>query len=1537
MAFSFGNLAGNAGFGGAVSSSAQSETGPDLEEIQTSGIGFLSLAGESKIQLLPLPWPSDALPPPTSSLLSVASTKGLLAAGGPDGMVIASTESVREGFLSSGSSDNNVKPFTPQLNIPLGMRVSQVAFSADENYLTISAENGGGLAVYEVQSLMQGNTQPSFELSTNRVPVRGLIPNPTAEKAELFAVVTTSGDLMMANLKTRQFISGPNAQVLKRGVSCVSWSNKGKQLVAGLGNGTGCQLTPEGQEKAEIPRPQGLDGDQHGTFTRQDISSWKKLMIPVSSISWLENHLFLMVHTPTSFDSDTVPSSTFHLVTRQPPSSYGFQKLPDPCPPFGLNRSPPYQFLLRLRDFPPNLQDLLVVSSTGSIDIGLFTRSKAPLTSDLPSEKVTNVFTTTGMADDSRRATLSMTEDMNDTSPIGVAFDLSSKEKVDRPIPSEEMDDSPTPLPGLMVLNNEGILAAWWIVYSDSIRQNVGYPGLTAVGGSQQQQPKPPSLQQNVGQAPPFASSTGPQQPAFGQSAFSNSSPSAGTFGGSFAKPAVPAFGTTSAPGASSTGAFGAPSGFGSRSSPWGGSSGSTVVPKSGAAAFGSTTPIGGASQGASFGAAGGMGIRPSPWGTPASSLASPTAGSTFGQASTPGAKTTSSLGGAPAGSFGNSNSNTAFSPSGFGEYAKSGGFAAAAAQGGAGSGSIFSKGDGGSFGVMPDTSFGGTSANKSEQASGGLLVTGGSSGFNLGSTFKGDGSAKDDVSKSPTEAGSSFFGSGFGNALGDAQKPAFTPEMKEADMDTESSGDEAEQKTRPPDTEEKSTTPASTPASAKSQFPGTGPPAKSGLFGTQAQSKITPAAVQSSEPVAPTAVPRFQFSGTDPPTTGGLFGTQAQNKTMPAAVQSSKPVTWSFRNDSPQSAFQAQNSQGEAPHSPAPLPPSPKVKPEPADVGVDSTSQGVDKNIPEPPLPPDPTSKSSYAPGDSSASSTAASKDSSEEAPLPPDFLPSKESRADAKPEEQPAIPSEEEDEGLGGEGSGEDVAQDISPTTDPNQSPKITPGSSFGASFDRSPVGGLFTNIPRQPPQQPPTRSLFGEIGNKSAPIFPLTSQLQQSPRSPSPVRNAIPPNLPRPDNSRSISAPGVRSQSTGPRKSLMSPPTPRTSQSRPAPTAEDQRKLERERLLGALKMKQAEEDQDLSDKEDEKVREDLAAEVQGTLTLEPFIAHQDYIGHINKPGIPGQIEKVYRDINSMIDTLGINARSLKAFVQGHSEMFKDGGRSREDLEDKEDWCLIEIDDLSIVENSLAKQLDDGGVEDVQGKLRACQELQKDLAKLRAKHNDIKKTIDAHNDPDLQDSLRSAPLSAEQAMVQHDLRKDFTNFQSLLSEAEEGITLLKAKLASSQGGNDKAGGRQTPTVEAVMKTIMKMTSMAEKKSGDIDVLENQMRRLRFNSMTSATGSREGSPFATPPSSKSRGQGTLGSTYAFYTPDSTQGTPRAGLGASLGSSLNGGTPRKKMSGVTPEDVQGYNTKMARRKEVCNRLRESIKKAGPRIRAVDDA
>lgn len=1182
----------------------------------------------------------------------------------------------------------------------------------------------------------------------------------------------------------------------------------------------------------------------------------------VASISWLENNIFLVVYTSSSADRETPLSTNFHLITRNPqsPNSFTFQKLPEVCPSFGSSRVPPSCSMQRLKDFPPNIQDLIIVVSTASPDVGLFTRAKVPLTNEHDPQKVINAFTATTIADDARRASLPIQTfgDGQDTSCIGVALDLSSNEKVKRPLPQEEFDESSGPLPGLVILNEEGILSSWWVVYADSIRQNLSWPGL-------------------VNAAPQQAQAQAPQQgPQFRQI---DTKPLA-TFG----QPSAPGIGTSSIPTSGFPGTFGTSSGLGKPQSPWGPALPASAAPQSmtpafGQPAFGSPSAVGGTSQGATFGTTGGIGNRVSPWGAQPLGAAG-AAGSIFGQ--TGGLGGAAPLGGGATGAsqgFGASLTNSG----GFASFAKAPGFAAAAAQGGTG-GSVFGKATPEAPlgpGMGPATSFVEVS-RKPEQTSPHSFTAdsimnrkpaqplGGSfkaDRFQLGSTFKGDGTAANDLPK-PMNSSNSLFGINFGNSLRESVGPVAT--TQEAQMNDNMSD-----------------------------------------YGSKIAS---PNERESMSPVIPPRESEPQVPETAPPKSGGFFVTQAQSENSPAAVESSVPTI-----SSPEKPAPISTTPQDTPTKPGDSAPSQPPKTEPEGQKPSSLEQ-IPKSPSGDPLPPEARSKVSYAAGDSSNSS----KTSAEDAPLPPDFLPAKSKSKNSQviPPEVSALPEDNNDDRLDDdEGSGVDVAQELSPVTDPTQSPKISPESSFGALVDKSPVNELFTKVKRQPPRQG-AKTLFGEVGSTSTvyPFLPPPSKEQVSPRSPSPIRPLLTAETLRPDHARSISAPGRPAKAIADRRQVLNKIM---NERLPQPSQEEQRTQERDLRLSRQARKVAEEEQDLSDREDEKVREELATEVEPTKVLEPFLAHQDYVGAISKDGIPGQIEAVYRDINSMIDTLGLNARSLTAFVAGHSEFYKDGGRSLEDLQNP-DWSMSEIEELAALESKLFDRLADGRITDVQGKLNVCRDMRKELHKIRSKRQDITRAISAKTDQLEVESIKSAPLDLHQSAIQNELRRDFSRFQKLLAEAEEGISMLRAKLASKEKSNGKNAAVKKPTVEAVTNTIKKMTSMIEKKNLDIDILEVQMRRLRFSPALAEKTNGETTPLRLSPSRRN----ARNSPRAF-TPDRSNGgstTPRTGKSSSL---------RKSINEVTNEEVEKYRAKVKHRMEVNAIVKRAFLDTAPRIRGLD--
>ena len=1275
---------------------------------------------------------------------------------------------------------------------------------------------------------------------------------------------------------------------------------------------------------------------------------------PVSSLTWLENNLFLAIHGIANEST-----SVYHIITRESPTSFSFQKLADPVEPFGADK-PPQHNILRLREFPPELQDLLIVSSTASSDIGLLSRSKTPLTNDQPANLISGVFTTTELLDDTRRPTLPMTESMEDSVPIGVALDFSSKDKVYRPIPSdEELRESLTPLPGLCVLTHEGILCSWWVVYSESVTKGTVYPGLTAVGDQATSAPQP---------APAAAASP------FG-------APS-GTFGSAVAP----------AP------AFGASSQIGQKSSPWGSSNTPSTPANASGRSFGSgnafgssTTPQSttfGKPSSVGFGQSSSLGMRTSPWSAGGASAAPAFGKSGFGSFASQntqspfGTAATSSTPAKPAPSSG-----------GFASFASQGGFAAAGNSGGSG---IFGSGS-----KPPVTPFGSTPANtttpnpfasktekplanpfsstpsttssapnpfavKDDKATDSPF---GSTPFKLESSFKPDASAKDDTEK-PAPSGNSMFGNAFGSALTDASKSAgiSTPSAKDEDMDTAGSSEltpqappqiEQPKSLFSPKSDQESTTPTTTPAPGRfggitsPPAPGTslfGQPTKLGslgsgssLFGSSSttpaskptssifgQSQSTPKPTEETPkikqeedeleaPLPPDSTSKISYPLGDSSASSAASSAPSQpygSTTTPAQPEAAPfpPFASAFPSSKPTASTDAPlppdfTAKPSKPATDAPLPPdftsAPKATEKPKAAGdaplpPDFTKPSVKSN--DAPLPPDPTKAASSA----SSSFVLPSAPSKE-----PSHIPSVPEESDNESEfEEEQTDHEEHDEGSESEGSGVDVAKDLSPaTTNAFKTPGVTPESSFGG------PAGITPGMAR--PQQGGSRPLFGEV-SRNAPLFGKPSANGKGPRSPSPLRGAIPDRVIRSEASRSVSAPGMASHILGPRQqqSQMGHSISRERQ----PDAMDPFMLQHRKLR---ERQEAAEAQPLVDEEDDEVQKILASEVDGTLDLDEFIAHSNAAPPA-KESIPAQVEAVYRDINSMIDTLGLNARAVKSFTKGHSEFYKEEERDHEDLEIPDDWVLCEVTDLGeVLDKELHADLENGRVQGTAEKLAACQDLARDVQRLRAKQEDLRRVILARMDPDQADVARTLPLSAEQSAQQNELRRESAHFSKLLAEAEEALTLLKARIASASGSSGR-GGSTAPTVEAVMRTITKMTSMVEKRSGDVDVLETQLRKMRLGST-----SREGSPFMTPQARRS----------IMLSPESTPSrnlrhsiSSTAGFGASMRAT----PPRKKLSGFSKEEKGDLMDKRTRRQAVLEKIKSSVESRGVNVWSLED-
>ncbi|KAK3718683.1 hypothetical protein LTR37_004900 [Vermiconidia calcicola] len=1498
----------NGGAGGA-------NAGADLEQIETEQVGFQAASGEDRVRLLSSPWPTDNLPTTTSSLLSVASSKGLLAAAGPDALVIATTKSVRDAFLHERAEPGTkvVSTFKPQATIPVP-RVSQVSFSSNESCLVVAAEQGGGLAVYDTNALANGNAEAAFQLATEGESVRQILPNPNPaeEFSRYFVVVTVNGKLLLADLKEQKLVTAfSGSTVFHDNVTCACWSRLGKQIVAGLANGSAVQVDHQGVVKATIPEPPQLVG------LRDPASS----ALPITSILWIETHDFLIVHTPVNPSGvEANDDSTYHLAHREKQTNtWTFSKLMDPCPPFGVERKPAHHFVQRLREW-SNLSELLILASTASTDIGLFTRSKVPLDPTVP---VTDIFTYTQPPEDRRAAMpLSIGDGVSDTSPIGMAMDMSATEKISTPIPNDEtLDQSPVPLPALYVLNNEGMLSMWWAVYNESVRQGKPYPDLIAVGG-----PRP------LGEQKQPQATTTPQQPATTSAFGSNSG------GGSNASAQTSTFGQPSF-GAPSTPAFGGASTMGNRQSPWAApSSVATGGSQLGKPAFGQTSSFGASS----FGQVGGMGAnKQSVWGTPSQQQTpqqSPTlgGGSIFGgnasqqspfanfgakaaPSQQPAASSGSVFGGnaAQASPFMNLGSQTASSGfaglGGGSKENKPSPFAAASKPSlpAEPSGSTVSFGNNTSFGSASTTfgvqsqpstfgspSLGGTfgkpsvpatreasmddgndtsdtastvkaSADDSKGAFG--LGTG---GFKLGSNFKGDGSAKDDLPK-PSNPGAGTFGKSFGDTLGDASK---APSNSEGAAWLSGSGQST------PSQPQIKQEPGTESGPKLSDIPPAAPPKKE-------EEKKVAAPPTDDAPLPPDPTTWKPKPGALPPPIppgfGDDFATPKQKQADPKTTTMPPQPT---SGDSKQDERRTDESGSDGPFAGSP----------PVDLGQETFSEGLRSGSEaEGPEEGDWSDEEGEEDGDED--------DESEEQATPE--VTDQKGLSAFQARLTPASPKKEEAQPQG---------ESTTPATEKKDS--YTPATEKKDSY--TPAGMPKAPIMFAPPQR----------------------RNQESPRSPSPVRSATSPlrsmasyssqqppprPMPQPVGSRAPSS----SQAPAPLPSRTSSQTqpPQRIAVPPGQLAQRQHRL-------SSSVRPTEPDVgDLEDEEDARIQAILSAPIEPTKDVPAFLAHQDYVASGGeKPGLGGQIERVFRDINSMIDTMALNARSLQGFTEGNRQQ-QDADKNRLDLEDEEAWLLGEAGKLAGVIDRIEIELEDGKLDDVPGDLEDLHDQEKDLSKLRAKMAEARKTINARRDPEQLAQQQAAGLPLESQTLQSELRQEVQKVQKLLAKAEEHLSVLRAELASlpsAQGSNGK-NGAGVPTVEAVERTIMKMTQMVEQKSGDIDVLESQIRRLGGPAALGGTlnGNYEDDLAASMKASRLSHSSPAAALKASRI--SAHGSPaasRRGRGTP-------GTPgaRKSLFDVSNEEVEAYRAKKDARRRAMESLKEQISERGPRVLKVGEA
>lgn len=505
-------------------------------------------------------------------------------------------------------------------------------------------------------------------------------------------------------------------------------------------------------------------------------------------------------------------------------------------------------------------------------------------------------------------------------------------------------------------------------------------------------------------------------------------------------------------------------------------------------------------------------------------------------------------------------------------------------------------------------------------------------------------------------------------------------------------------------------------------------------------------------------------------------------------------------------------------------------------------------------------------------------------------------------------------------------------------NQSPRIPPAAPTPPTLKSGPSSrsGDETRVPSQGPKwnqphfpiKPTPNALFPRaeppppgtsLPQPSVLFPPPSSKLQENLRSPSPQRAVSTSALGR----RQQQQPLQRSAVPEPIRPSPKPPTPQPEVS------------------------------DLSDDEDERIKETLASEITPSRELSPFNPHSDYAGSVSKTGTAAQIEMLYRDINSMVDTLGLNSRSLASFIAYHSNQSpkqqSDLSRAIDEGEQGtwyEDWTLNETEELRTLEDQLEQELNSGRVQNVVDVLRQLNQIHSANAKLLTKLNDIRRQNIMRKDPEKAEAVRKAPLAKELAEQQKAIRTEYAKLLSLLGRTEEEAYLLKSKVASCNAASGKSAA--VPTVDAVKKTINRLIQMTQNKNNDILLLEQQLRKLdtgvhRPTSSSShvfgtpkraSRGLRNGqSPLATPPTNRSRmSLSELNRSVRTPEPDDT---PSNGYGLYYtpeGSPSGGGSRSLiKLADLDEQNLEALKATAKKRSEVAETLAKMIRERGVKI------
>ncbi|XP_056394668.1 nuclear pore complex protein Nup214 [Hyla sarda] len=456
--------------------------------------------------------PAD-LPKERSNLLAVSNKYGFLVAGGPAGLKIFRTDDVLVP-IKPGEDPNNIQPGPPGIDVPTKYPVHHVALSSDSLTLSVcmsSSSQGSIISFYDVRTLVGESRQPKEAFSSQLLSreadsfVTDLKWNPVM--FNLVAVCLSNGGIYVFKVTDSVDLYANLPPSL--GVTCVCWSPKGKQLAVGKQNGTVVQYIPTLEERKVIPCPSFYESDP----------------VKVLDILWVSTYVFAVVYAAADGSLETSPQLVMVLIPKKEEKrGERFLNFTETCYS-SCNERQHHFFMNYIEDW-----DLLLGASAASIEVSVIARP--------PDQSLWELW----LLEDSSRAELPVTDNSEDTLPMGVVVSFTSQLNV---FISEEKILPPTPV--LLLLSTDGVLCPFHMINSNPVKSLTVKPERLPMEGERQIKTAAP-VATTAGPAASFAS---PPQYGAVNSSVTNTPPTGFT-----GKVSAPAFGLpTSSPAA----AFGGP------------------------------------------------------------------------------------------------------------------------------------------------------------------------------------------------------------------------------------------------------------------------------------------------------------------------------------------------------------------------------------------------------------------------------------------------------------------------------------------------------------------------------------------------------------------------------------------------------------------------------------------------------------------------------------------------------------------------------------------------------------------------------------------------------------------------------------------------------------------------------------------------------------------------------------------------------------------------------------------------------------------